>query len=151
MPPILHHLGGVISSDVWFSQFKFFFPLFFIMLNILPRIGVPSGGDTKTKTQHQFSSMLMLVIVRGVIWVGGWITGTRLSNHSVILYRALRDRVFFIEKNNLSLLVSQRNWVLYMTGTLHCLITFSFFFYPLLVLDILKEETQCFIGRVEEA
>lgn len=68
-----------MSGLIWVNVF--YFPFFFIVLNILPRIGVPSGGETKTKTQHQFSSMLMLVIVRGVIWAGRWITGTRLSNH----------------------------------------------------------------------
>lgn len=51
--------------------------------------------------------------------------------------------------SNLSLLVSQRHGELYMTRTLYCFIVFSIS--PLLALDILRQETQCFIGRTEEA
>lgn len=71
-------------------QLKVFFKFCFLLrcLYTLPRIGVPSGGDTKTKTQHQFSSGLMLVIFRIIIWVGMWLTGTGLSNYWLISFHS---------------------------------------------------------------
>lgn len=57
---ILTPVGGVQRSYVWFNMSLSLFMSPFFVLNILPRIGVPSGKDTKT--QHQFSSTLVLVM-----------------------------------------------------------------------------------------
>lgn len=82
------------------------------------------------KTQHQFSSRLMLVIVRGVILIGKWIIRIGLSNHFEMsqgfFFHKKRRKTKENNKQYLSLLVSQRNEEIYMAGT-HCCLIFGFF------------------------